>query len=185
MRGAVRLGKRKEVMKNYSLLGLCLIMGNAASAEGFLCSVGKDPGLNVYVEHYRSQYKKVAKSLLVYRNILDDYTGDATIEKLATFSRKDKTLNNDETNYHAQVKFGSDETGAPGAYLLGTQLQNIEYLSLTVQFSYDKPVVHLTQLPGLLYAMKRDGTSEVYPVDCLRFLKDLPDSENEGEVPGI
>ncbi len=153
--------------------------GTPAFAEGFLCTLKAEADLNFFVEHFRkpNHGTRRAKALYVYRSWIDEESGKSEKDLVAYFSDKLKTLKNQSTSYHARVNLKLDETGAPGAYLLGTRLQFIDYISLAVQFHYNKPVPHMTQLPGLLYVMKRNGQSQTYEANCLRFLHGASDSD--------
>jgi hypothetical protein len=161
------------------------MLGAPAFSEGFLCTVKKDPDLNFFVEHFRSPSRgtRTAKQLFVYRSTIDEDTGKVDKELIAFFSKKLRTLKNQSTSYHAQVNLKLDETGAPGAYLLGTRLQYIDYMSLAIQFNYAKPVPHLTQVPGVLYVLKLNGDSETFDANCLRFLHGYADDESSAEFP--
>lgn len=150
------------------VLALAMVTGASAFADGFICSdANGDLRLKVYD---KTQPKEGTKDAAIM--IVSNPSATPGNQTIATFNSDDSLLANDSSSYTAEVDLRYNTSNQAGADIGGTQLGQLKYITLDVDFSYSNPVPNGTVVSGEVTLTKRDNAGDVdIAVNCTRYLK--------------
>ena len=140
-------------------------VGSLAHADGFLCETQTGLRLKVFNHVLPQQGTRVPAVM-----IISDTSSPGANKTIARFTQAAAELLLQDNSYLAKMDL-SDSSKSEGSSLQGTRLENVSFVKLYVDFSYDKPVAHGAELTGTLTLMKSDSGLNVEPVICHRYLK--------------
>lgn len=154
-------------MKSAIALIAGLVLSQSALADGFVCE-NLEQGIRVKAFH-KTQPELGTRNVAVM--IVSDPSISVGRKTIATFQADDAVLTNQGSHYNAAVDLRFKASRRKGELIGPTKLGELQNVKLDVAFSYAKPVVHESELAGVVTLVKRNGTEIEIDVMCSRYLK--------------
>lgn len=131
-------------------------------ADGFVCT-SADGILKAKVYNHVSPEQGTRNSSVL---ILSGEQGT-----IARFVADESLLENNGASYTAKVDLRYANIVSKGATVGSTVISNLRAIGLDIDFNYAQPVANGADVEGALLLQMRDGSSEMIPMDCQRYLK--------------
>ena len=151
----------------FTLIGLALA-STPALADGFICASEQD---NLVVKIFNHTDPEIGT-----RNgavmILSDSSLTYGNKTIATFNDAKSTLGNEGSVYTANVDHRVRESSREGELLAGTNIGNLKFVVVDLDFSYNRPLADGAFVRGDMTLIKRDGDKILIDLSCTRYLKD-------------
>lgn len=145
---------------------LTVLSATQAMADGFTCKT-YDGTLAIKVYNKTQPSEGTRNAAVMILSDAGVAYGNKTIAKFTA----EGTLENSGAEYDASVDLRRVDSSRKGENILGTKLGNVASISVQVDFKYNAPVPHGTELFGLVTIGKRDGSYVSEKMDCFRYLK--------------